>query len=132
MSSDAGNQLPSPPRADFSLPKVLDVEVRATKFHPPPLRNFESSLPTSEDAVEFIVKTDRPIPGRALGPALYVGEMVVTESTKIGANTYRFLAPESERFEQHAPIILGWTGQRPSDSESPFRYGLRERVPLKR
>ena len=32
-----------------------------------------------DDVVKVIVRTDGPIPGRALGPALYVGETAVTE-----------------------------------------------------
>jgi hypothetical protein len=125
MSGDAGKRLPDPPRADFSMPRVLDIEMRATKFEAPRLRNFASSLPSGGDAVEFIVKTDGPIPGRALGPALYLGETPITEVTKIGANTYRFVAPTREGLQQGAPISLGWTGQLPAAVKSDaFRYRL--------
>jgi len=124
MSSDAGGRLPNPPRADFTLPKVVDIQMRAVKFEAPRHRNFTSSL-SSGDGVEFIVKTDGPIPGRALGPALYVGETPVTEMTEAGPNIYRFVAPSRERLTQDAPIILSWTGQRPTDSKSAaFRYRL--------
>jgi hypothetical protein len=104
MTSDSGERLPDAPRADFSMPNVLDIEMKATTFDAPRLRNFDSSLPSAEDAVEFIVKTDRPIPIRALGPALYVGETPVTEVTEIGPNTYRFVAPRREhRLDGTAP-----------------------------
>jgi hypothetical protein len=123
MTSDSGARRPDPPRADFSMPKVVDIQIRATKFEAPRLRNFASSLASSDDAVEFIVKTDGPIPIRALGPALYVGETAVTEVTEVGPNTYRFVAPTRERLEQDASISLSWTGQLPPDAESsPFRY----------
>jgi hypothetical protein len=125
MSSDAGKRLPDPPRPDFSLPKVLDIQVRATKFEPPRLRNFTSALPRSGNAVEFIVKTDGPIPGRALGPALYVGNTPVTESTQLGPNTYRFVAPTRKGLDRDASISLGWTGQPPAESKrAKFRYRL--------
>lgn len=125
MSSDAGNRLPHPPRADFSMPKVLDIQIRATKFEAPRLRNFTSSLPSSDDAVEFIVKTDGPIPGRALGPALYVGEMAVIEVTEVAPNTYRFVAPVREGLKRDAPISLSWTGQLPTNvKNAAFRYRL--------
>jgi len=124
MSNDAGERYPDAPRPNFTLPKVLDIQMRATRIEAPRHRNFTSALP-SGDAVEFIVKTDGPIPGRALGPALYVGETVVTEVTTIGPNTYRFVAVGSKVLTRGAPIILGWTGQRPSESEvTTFRYRL--------
>jgi hypothetical protein len=103
---------------------VLDIQMRATRFEAPRHRNFRSALP-SGDGVEFIVKTDGPIPGRALGPALYIGETVVTEVTTIGPNTYRFVAPERQRLTQDAPISLSWTGQPPTDvQDTVFRYRL--------
>ncbi len=125
MSSDAGERLPDLPHADFSMPKVLDIQIRATKFEAPRLRNFVSSLSNSDDAVEFIVKTDGPIPTRALGPALYVGDTAVTEVSVVGPNTYRFVAPARERLKQDATISLSWTGQPPTEKErTAFRYRL--------
>lgn len=125
MSSDSGKRLPDLPRADFSMPKVLDIQIRATQFEAPRLRNFASSLSSNDDAVEFIVKTDGPIPIRALGPVLYVGETEVTEVTEVGPNTYRFVAPARERLTQDAAISLSWTGQLPTEREhAAFRYRL--------
>lgn len=122
MSSDPGTRLPEAPRPDFTLPKVLDIQILATKFKAPQHRNFPSALPSGE-AVEFIVKTDGPIPGRALGPVLYVGETPVTEVNEIGPNTYRFIAPASAGLKQEAPINLSWSGQRPADVKSAtFRF----------
>ena len=97
MSGDSGERLPDLPRADFPMPKVLDIQIRVTTFEAPRLRNFTSSLPRSDEAVEFIVQTDGPIPIRALAPALYVGDAAVTEVTEVGPNTYRFVAPMRER-----------------------------------
>ena len=125
MSTDAGGRLPELPRPIFRLPKVLDIQIRPTRVEPPRHRNFESALPGG-DGVEFIVKTDGPIPGRALGPALQVGEVVVTEVTTVGPNTYRFVAADRGRFTQDAVIRLTWTGQRPPDEKDGiFRYRLR-------
>ena len=73
MSDDSGARLRGPRQTRFRLPKVIDIEIRRTRFEAPGHRNFESSLPSRDDAVEFIVRTDLPIPVRALGPALYVG-----------------------------------------------------------
>ena len=116
--------MPDTPRADLSMPKMLDVQVRETTFEPRPLRNFASSLTRGGDAVEFIVKTDAPIPIRALGPALYVGETPVTEVTQIGPNTYRFVAPTRQTLQRDAAIRLSWIGQTPTAEQSAFRYQL--------
>lgn len=124
MTSDSGSRLPDAPRADFSMPKVLHVQIRATRVEAPRLRNFTSSLPAGDDAVELIVETEQPIPIRALGPALYVGDTAVTEVTEVAPRTYRFVAPTSRGLERDAPIGLGWTGQRPTETESAFRYRL--------
>ena len=122
MGSDPGVRLPNAPKANFTLPKVRDIKIRRTKFEAPRHRNFISALP-SGDAVEFIVTTDGPIPGRALGPALYIGDTVVTEVTTIRPNTYRFVTVNIKGLRRNAPIILGWTGQRPSQSKgATFRY----------
>lgn len=125
MSVDSGTRMPDPPRADFSLPQVIDIAIKATSFDPPKLRNFAPSLPPSSDAVEFIVKTDAPIPVRALGPVLYVGTTPVTEVSEIAENTYRFIAPTRKDLRQDAEIALGWTGQKPdAGMRTTFRYRL--------
>ena len=123
MSSDAGERRPDRQRVDFVMPKLMDVQIRSTRFDPPRLNNFTSALVSSDESVEFVVRTDRPIPIRALGPALYVGETPVTEVTQLGPNTYRFVALTRQRLRPGAPIRLGWAGQAPgSTQETNFRF----------
>jgi hypothetical protein len=126
MSRDAGSRLPDPPAVDFTLPKVLNIEIRRTVFKAPRHRNFKSALKNSNDAIEFIVTTDGPIPARAVGPALYVGETAVTESSEIAPNTYRFIAMTRKGLKRTAPVVLSWTGEVPKPVKNPaFRYRLR-------
>ena len=125
MSIDSGKRLPDPPRADFTLPNVVDIQIQATTFDPRKPRNFAPTLASSKDAVEFIVKTDGPIPIRALGPALYVGTTPVTEVTEIAENTYRFVAMTKADLKQDAEIYLGWTGKAPGGAvKTAFQYRL--------
>jgi len=125
MSGDSGQLLPNPPRADFTMPRVVHMDIRRTTFEPPRLRNFESSLKRSQDAVEFIVVTESPIPIRNLGPVLYVGDEIVTEMTPVGPNTYRFIEPQRESLREGAPISLNWAGQGPrTDEQTRFLYHL--------
>jgi hypothetical protein len=129
MSRDPGSRLPDPPAVDFALPKVVNIEIRATTFKAPRHRNFKSALKNSNDAVEFIVTTDGPIPTRAVGPALYVGETAVTEASEIGPNTYRFVAMTRKGLKRTAPMVLSWTGEAPKPVKNPaFRYRLRPRA----
>jgi hypothetical protein len=101
---------------------VLDVKIRPTRVDAPQHRNFMSALP-SGNGVEFIVTTDGPIPGRALGPALYVGDKALTEVTTVKPNTYRFVTVATKELKRNAPIVLGWTGRAPARPKSPtFRY----------
>lgn len=125
MSNDSGERIPEGARPDFSMPKVVDIQMRPTTHEPRRLRNFESTVRASDDAVEFIVKTESPIPIRALGPALYIGDTAVTEVEEIGENTYRFVAPAQRELAQDAAVHLGWTGQPPTTREATaFRFRL--------
>jgi len=126
MSGDPGERLPSRPRVDFALPRVVDIRIQATEFEPPRLSNFDSALSRTGDAVELVVTTDGPIPIRALGPALFIGETPVTEVTEVETNTYRFVATTREGLRDGAPISLGWTGQRSAEAkDTEFRFELR-------
>jgi hypothetical protein len=117
--------MPDVQRVDFSLPTVLDIQIRTTRFEPPRLHNFTSALSSSDEAIEFVVRTDGPMPIRALSPALYVGETPVTEVTEIGPNTYRFVALTRQGLQQGAPIRLGWSGQEPDSTvDTDFRFRL--------
>ena len=123
MIGDAGDRLPDPPRFEFVMPKVLDVQVLATKTERRMPRNFTSSLPGDDDTFAFIIKTDGPIPIRALGPALYIGDVMVTEVTQVGPDTYRFVAPARQDLAHGTDIRLGWTGQPAAGSENTgFRF----------
>jgi hypothetical protein len=124
MTADAGSPEPKEPRPDFELPELVDVRIRRVTYEPPKLRNFRSALADERQAVEFVVTTDRPIPIRALGPALYVGGTALTETKPLRKrNTYRFFAFDTDALEPGAPISLGWSGQPSGERrESRFTY----------
>jgi hypothetical protein len=112
MTSDSGSREEDAPRPDFRLPEVLELRSKRIRYEPPKMRNFESSLARHEEAVEFIITTDEPLPIRALGPVLYVGDAVVGESSPLRErNSYRFLAFELSKLKPGAPVSLGWSGQ---------------------
>ena len=126
MASDSGSREADAPKPDFSLPEIVELRSRRVRYEPPRHRNFESSLKGQEDAVEFVITTDKPIPIRALGPVLYVGGVPVGESSPLRKkNAYRFVALEPARLEPGAPISLGWTGVPPDMRRRQTRFAYR-------
>ena len=114
MATDAGSRESDAPKPDFTLPEVLELRSRRVRYEPPQHRNFESALAHHREAVEFVITTDRPIPIRALGPVLYVGDTPVGESAPLRQkNAYRFLAFDADALKPGAPVSLGWSGTAP-------------------
>ena len=121
MSTDAGS--PIEPRKPFSLdlPQIRRLRIRRIPFEPPTLEHFTSSLSRYKEAIEFIVETDGPVPVRAYGPALFVGDVEVDQSERVDNTTWRLLAFEPERLEAGAPISWGWMRD-PEAARQPTNY----------
>lgn len=123
MTSDSGTPLGRRRGPLFRLPRVVGVDIRRSDAVPRKLRNFKSAVVRRTDGVDIVVRTDRPIPPRALGPALFVGSTVLTEVDEIAPNTYRFTNFGPQELSEDAPIRLGWTGQPVGDTQGAlFRY----------
>ena len=113
MTSDPGAEFqPSSRPLDVRLPAIRGVRVRRVVVRPPERRNLVSTLPPSEDAVEIEVDTEFPIPIRAMGPVLYVGDVALTEAVAVSPTTYRFTGLDRGALPDGAPLALGWTGDR--------------------
>ena len=64
-----------------------------------------------------------PVPIRALGPALFVGETQVAEFEAVEDNLYRFHAFDHQRLERGAPIAWGWLDAPPDERKrTRFRF----------
>jgi hypothetical protein len=111
MSSDPGSPEPAPARYEYQLPTVTNVQVRRARAEPSVRRNFESALPSADEVIEIILETSEPIPIRALGPVLYVGETPVTEVTPIDETHYRFTSFEPGQLREGSELSIGWSGQ---------------------
>ena len=113
------------PPPDWRLPEVVDIQIRRIAFKPHKLRHFESALKQFKEAIEFTVKTSGPIPARALGPALFIGETPVVECITVGKEkaTFRFLAFHPNTLRAGAPISWGWSNaQEKQRHATKFRY----------
>lgn len=117
MATDSSKPMSGAPRPAWDLPEILDIKIRRVPFKPRVHKHFKSALADYKEAVEFLVRTSGPIPARALGPVLFVGDVQVTESEPVENNLYRFLALEIERLEPRAAISWGW-----EDAAAAQRY----------
>lgn len=111
MTSDQGEREHSRRRPELTLPRVLGVRARQASFEPPSHRNFDSALPRLEDTVEFVVETEGPIPVRALGPVLWVGDSPVTEVRSEDETHCVFVSLRPEELAEGASITFGWSGE---------------------
>jgi hypothetical protein len=79
----------------------------------------------ANEAIEFQVTTSADFPIRALAPALFVGDIAVTEGKRVGERQYRFVSYGQPRFEENAPIAVGWVGSGvPVRKPSKFTFHL--------
>ncbi len=122
MTDDGGHLEGREPPPDHELPKVLSVEVRRGARAARRPRNFASALPDVDEAVEFVVETDRPFPIRALGPALYVGDTPIVEVTADDPTHYRFLADDPQALVPGVGLSLGWSGRPEQRQETEHRF----------
>ena len=108
MTTDGGS--PIQPRKPFALtlPQIRSLRIRSIRFEPPELTHFTSSQSERQDVVEFMVETDGEVPVRAYGPALFVGDVEINQSERIGRTTWRFLAFAPEKLKIGEPISWGW------------------------
>lgn len=128
MTADEGARLRRR-RFDLTLPEIRGLQIRRIRFVPPELRNFRSRREPDRDAIEFIVELDGPVPARAYGPALYVGDVEVRDSERIDETTYRLVSLEPESLELDAPISWGWMKDPPPRRhQTTFRFALDEEM----
>jgi hypothetical protein len=130
MSSDQSQSLPPAPRPAWELPAIKAVAIRRAAFSPREPHNFRSPLATVPDACEIIVSLAAPLPIRAMGPMLHVGDAQLTESEAVDKDglKIRFWGLEPGRLRQGAPIALSWMGEdKPRGAKaSKFTFTLPE------
>jgi hypothetical protein len=131
MPSDKSARMETHQPPDWKLPEIRAVEMRAAVYEPRRPRNFESPLSAARDAVEFVVRLAAPLPARALGPVLWVGEKRLTESESLDkeGKEFRFWSFDRTGLKEGAPISLLWMGEKPlkEKGKAKFTYRLAKR-----
>ena len=126
MAIDSDKPTAGGPRPDWNLPDVLSIAIRRVPFTPRQYKYFRSALSDYKEAIEFLVRLRGPVPIRALGPALFVGDVPVTESEAIQDNQYRFLAFNIQQLKSNAVISWGWINTPKSERKATnFRFTVK-------
>jgi len=114
-----------PPR--WELPAITEVQMRAAVYEPRRPKNFESPLSVVRDAVEFVVRLAAPLPARALGPVLWVGQTRLTESESLDkeAKELRFWSFNRAELKAGAPISMAWMGEKPVKEKGKAKFTYR-------
>jgi hypothetical protein len=109
---------------NWRLPQILKVRIAAKPYEPRPTQNFPNPLQPVPDAVEIVVTLAAPIPARALGPELHVGEARLTESETVDGNRteVRFWALNPTSLRAGAAITLAWNGEVAAEEPSRARF----------
>lgn len=129
VTNDPGSFISPRPVTNLALPPIRDLRIRRIPYEQPNLEHFRSSLGRHDEAIEFIVELEPgEVATRAYGPALFVGDVEIRHSERLGKTTWRFLEFELNRLEAGAAISWGWMKDPPeSRQRTPFRYELTER-----
>jgi hypothetical protein len=94
----------------LTLPGLKSVIARSVRYETP-RRFFTHGEEHSEsDVIEIDVETDAELYVAGTGPALFVGDIPIVDSERIGDRRYRFFAPASATIKEGAPIALGRAG----------------------
>jgi hypothetical protein len=109
MSNDATSKERAGTRADiWRLPTILDFTAVMVRYSSPLIRYEGQKRIRRKEAVEILVKTDGPIPERALSPILMVGDEPVSDYEFVEENLYRFYGFEAQNLREDAPVSLEW------------------------
>jgi hypothetical protein len=123
VTTDAGRPLPDDERQDiWRLPDILEIRTEFRQFDPPRRLTLDGRDTYLEEAIEVEVLLSEPLPIRALGPVLWVGDQPLTIAETDGSTLYRFLAPEPDALTPGATIAFGWNSPASPRLETHYRY----------
>jgi len=94
----------------LTVPGLTSVIARSVRYESP-RRFFTNGEEHAEsEVIEIDVETDAEFYIGGTGPALFVGDVPIVDSERIGDRRYRFFAPASVALKAGAPVTLGSAG----------------------
>jgi hypothetical protein len=110
-TADSGSSLPDPPMVDLDkLPSVRRIEFRRVRYPTPHPVVVGTRVLELTEAGEVAVEFAQDPPVRALAPAVWVGDVQLTEFDRVAEGRYVFIAPEPDRLQRGATVQVGWAG----------------------
>jgi hypothetical protein len=132
MQGDSESRLPEREGPDiWRLPPLVLVEMVRVRYAAPRRHVVKGKLVSHREGVEILVRTEEPIPIRALSPALFIGDEQVVENEAMGPSDYRFFVPDEKRLKAGAPIRLGWVDTPPAAAKKGREKGFRYKPPTR-
>lgn len=117
MSDDAEAREPSrPPAASGKLPAIVSMKAEKVRYGRPQIRYEGTERVEHAEGVEILVETSFEIPERAISPALFVGDVPITDYTYVGKNKYRFHGFVPQALREGASVRLDWPDDRPEEA----------------
>ncbi len=111
--------------AALSFPSLRSVEARRVTYKTPRRFIIKGEEKNIQDVIEIDVETSGEFPIAGTGPALFVGEVVFTESERVAERRYRFFGPATVSLREGAPISLGRAGSGIPKPEYPTQFRLK-------
>lgn len=122
MSTDAGQPAAPQKQPDpWHLPEILAVRVRPRRFDPPYRVTTAGVDREVREAIEVEIRVSEPFGIRALGPALWIGNVPLTVAENEG-NVYRFFAFGPEVLKPNSPISVAWNSAGAPRKRTRHRY----------
>ena len=112
------------PEAALAFPSLRSVQARRVTYKMPRRFIIKGEEKNIQDVIEIDVETSGEFPIAGTGPALFVGEIVVTDSERVAEHRYRFFAPATVALREGAPIALGRAGSGIPKPEYPTKLRL--------
>src|SRR5262245_12011696 len=100
VTNDPGSFISPRPVTDLALPPIRDIRIRRIPYEQLKLEHFRSSLSRHKEVIEFVVELGPgEVATRAYGPALFVGDVEIRHSERLGKTTWRFIEFEPDRLQ---------------------------------
>lgn len=120
MNTDAEDREPSPaPLASWKLPEIVTLKAEKARYARPRVRYEGTDRVEHSEGVEILIETSFELPERAISPALYVGDVAITDYSYEGKNRYRFHGFDPNALREDAPVRLDWLHERPKEDRGP-------------
>jgi len=110
LPNDAATREPPREERPISLPKLKTATARHVQQEKPRRFVTQGTEYFETDVIEIDVETDGDFAIAGTGPALFVGEVPVVDSEKLGPHRYRIFAPGSTTLPKDALLALGRAG----------------------